>query len=221
MLQRKNPAAAAGYLYILGTVAGVLSVILIGPVLDEPLSLLSSPKAEIRLTLSALAVLTMGLALALIPAVLYPILKKSHPVLASGYLVFRGALETFTYLISVLGWFFLISLSRSGAEVSSGLQEIYPVLLDGEFINEITTIVFILGVVMFYFVLFEARLIPRWISGWGLISTLPYLAAGSLVMFGVFGHMSAADTLLRIPLAIQEMVLAVWLIVKGINLNST
>ena len=221
MLQRKNPTAAAGYLYILGTVAGVLSVILIGPVLDEPLSLLSSPKAEIRLTLSALAVLTMGLALALIPAVLYPILKKSHPVLASGYLVFRGALETFTYLISVLGWFFLISLSRSEAEVSSGLQEIYPVLLDGEFISEITTIVFVLGAVMFYFVLFEARLIPRWISGWGLISTLPYLAAGSLVMFGVFDHMSTADTLLRIPLAIQEMVLAVWLIVKGINLNST
>ena len=48
-----------------------------------------------------------------------------------------------------------------------------------------------------------------------LLSANPYLIAGFLVMFSLVGHMSTIDSLLRIPLGLQEMVLAVWLIFKG------
>ena len=58
---------------------------------------------------------------------------------------------------------------------------------------------------------------PRWLSGWGLIAALPYLAAGFLVLFGITEPMSTIDSLLQAPLGIQEMVLALWLIVKGFN----
>jgi hypothetical protein len=43
------------------------------------------------------------------------------------------------------------------------------------------------------------------------------LAAAFLVVFGVLEHFSTVDALLRIPLGLQEMVMAVWLIVKGFN----
>ena len=44
---------------------------------------------------------------------------------------------------------------------------------------------------------------------------MPYLAGGFLVMFGLTGHVSMADSLMRIPLGLQEMVLAVGLIGRG------
>ncbi|NDJ78440.1 MAG: DUF4386 family protein [Chloroflexi bacterium] len=82
-------------------------------------------------------------------------------------------------------------------------------------LGQVLTIVFILGALMFYYLLFRSKLVPRWISGWGLIAAAPYLAAGFLAIYGAFDHMPTPNALLRVPLGIQEMVLAIWLIVKG------
>ena len=70
---------------------------------------------------------------------------------------------------------------------------------------------------MFYAVLYRSRLVPRWISVWGLAALVPYLAAEFLAVFALLDPMSSTASLLYIPLAVQEMVLAVWLIVKGFN----
>jgi len=78
-------------------------------------------------------------------------------------------------------------------------------------INTILEIVFSLCALMIYYLFYQSKLIPRWLSVWGLIGAILYLAAGLFAMFSVdFGILLA-------PLALQEMVLAVWLIVKGFN----
>ena len=69
--------------------------------------------------LAALFVLLMGLALALVPIVLFPLLKKYNEVLALGYVVFRGALETALYIGLTIGWLVLIVLSLGVREVRS------------------------------------------------------------------------------------------------------
>ena len=84
-------------------------------------------------------------------------------------------------------------------------------------IGPVQTIVFCLGALIFYYLLYQTKLIPRWLSGWGLIAIIPYLAAGLLVLFGFFGPLSTSEIVLEFPLALQEMVMAVWLIVKGFN----
>jgi hypothetical protein len=38
-----------------------------------------------------------------------------------------------------------------------------------------------------------------------------------LSLFGLIGHLSTATVVLALPIAVQEMALAVWLIVKGFN----
>ena len=43
------------------------------------------------------------------------------------------------------------------------------------------------------------------------------MAAGILVLFGVIGSMSTGQVVLNLPIGVNEMVLAVWLIVKGFN----
>ncbi len=74
-----------------------------------------------------------------------------------------------------------------------------------------------LGALMYYWALYQSNLIPRWLSGWGLISAVLALGASVLVMFQFAGPMSTPHILLNLPIAAQEMVLAVWLIAKGFN----
>jgi Domain of unknown function (DUF4386) len=74
---------------------------------------------------------------------------------------------------------------------------------------------FCLSAVLLNYLLYRSRLVPRWIAGWALIAVLPYLADAFLVMFGVLNPFSAFHTILFAPLALNEMVLAVWLLTKG------
>jgi hypothetical protein len=74
-----------------------------------------------------------------------------------------------------------------------------------------TSIAFRLGALMFYYLFYQSRLIPRWLSTWGLAGAILYLLAPLLDMFGHgFGVLMA-------PQAVQEIVLAVWLITRGLH----
>jgi hypothetical protein len=81
----------------------------------------------------------------------------------------------------------------------------------------VALIPFGIGVFMYYVVLYRSRLVPRWLSGWGLVavvlSVVATLYAGFTQEFGF----TTVNNVLNIPMGIQEMVLAVWLIVKGFN----
>ena len=87
-------------------------------------------------------------------------------------------------------------------------------IAEGNQIRYCLTIVFSLGTLMF-FALYQSRLIPRWLSGWGFIGVVLNWAqtcchVGLHIVRGCeFGPIG--------PAAIQEMVFAVWLIVKGFN----
>jgi hypothetical protein len=84
-------------------------------------------------------------------------------------------------------------------------------------ISHVLTIVFILGALMFNYVLYQFKLVPRWLSGWGLLAEIPYFVSGVLGLFSLLSPMSSIQMVLVLPLALQEMVLAVWLIVKGFD----
>ncbi len=66
---------------------------------------------------------------------------------------------------------------------------------------------------MYYYVFYQSRLIPRWLSGAGIVAIISMLAACMLALFSdnaVTGYIPLA-----FPIFLQEMVLAVWLIVRG------
>jgi uncharacterized protein DUF4386 len=219
-------AILVGVLYIIGTVTGVLSIIFTKSVLDAPDYLVKISASGNQIVTGALLMLTMGLALAMVPIVIFPILKKHNETLALGYVVFRGGLETATYIAVAISWLLMLPLSQASVQArgpdASSFQLLGTLLLKAAEISSTTTeIVFPLGALMFYYLLFQSRLIPRWISGWGLIAVIPYLAAGLLHMFAVIDAMSAIQNVLVLPMAVQEMVMAVWMIVKGFNQDAT
>ena len=220
----RKTAILVGVLYILGTLAGILSLVFTGPILERPDYLTHVSTNPNQIVIGALFVLTMGLALAMIPVMMFPILKRYNEALAVGYIVFRGALETVTYLALVIGWLSLPLISQKYSKASAADASYFQslgdlVLTAHDQIGHVLTIVFILGALMYYYALFRAKLVPRWLSGWGLLAAVPYFISGMLGLFALLSPMSTLQMVLVLPLAVQEMVLAVWLIVKGFNLS--
>jgi hypothetical protein len=76
---------------------------------------------------------------------------------------------------------------------------------------------FCLGALMYYIIFYQTKLVPRWLSGWGLVGVALLAIAALLVMFGVIAPLSTSQVVLALPIAVQEMALAVWLIFKGFN----
>lgn len=201
-----------GVLYILGTVFGILSAVVTSAVSgsSDPLAAASG---QTELAIGALLILAMASVLAMIPVVAYPILSQVNQLLARGYVLFRSVLEAVTYVMTVVGWLLLVSLSAS-TDVPSVWGE---ALFDLEGAAVAGPVYFLTGAAMFYFILYRGRLVPRWLSIWGLVAILPSLVS---VFMGLFTDIdvstnSTMTVVLDLPIGLQEMVLAVWLIVKG------
>ena len=218
----RKTAIIVGVLYIIGTVSGILSAASSGPIREAAYlgSIAANPN---QIVVAALFVLLMGLALALVPILLFPLLRKYNEVLAIGYVVFRGALETVLYIGMTVSWLVLIVLSQAyvqaGAPAASYFQTMGTLLLAGhETLSTVLIIVFSLNALMLYTIFYQSQLIPRWISIWGFIAILLHLATAFLLLFGIV-ESSSMSTLMafNVLILVQEMVMAVWLIVKGFN----
>jgi hypothetical protein len=218
----RKTAVIVGVLYIIGTVSGILSMASSGPLREAGYlgSISANPN---QITLAALFILLMGLALALVPILLFPLLKKYHEVLALGYVVFRGALETALYIGMTISWLVLIVLGleyvKAGAPAASYFQTLGTVLLAGhEALSTVLIIVFSLNALMLYTMFYQSKLIPRWISIWGIIAILLHLTTAFLLMFSIVESTSSPVLMVfNLLILVQEMAMAVWLIVKGFN----
>ncbi|HHL33460.1 MAG TPA: DUF4386 family protein, partial [Desulfobulbaceae bacterium] len=67
---------------------------------------------------------------------------------------------------------------------------------------------------MIYYLLYQSKLIPRWLSAWGFLGGIQYFVASLSGMFGL------EIEVFLFPLAAQEMIMALWLIVKGFDENA-
>ena len=221
----RNTAVIVGVLFIIGTAAGVLSGVFTLPVLGAPDYLSEVAANESQIVSGALLVLVMGFPLAMVPVMMFPIFKKYNEPLALGAVVFRGALEAVTYIIIVISWLLLIPLSqefvKAGAPDASYYQVSGLLLTQAVYWTEhILALVFAIGATMLYWLFHKTKLIPRWLALWGFIGAILYFAAPIANMLDP-QHLPLALGVkwgyLMIPLAVQEMVFALWLIVKGFD----
>ena len=220
-------AVMAGALYLLGTVFGVLSVVIGGEVLvsitsGQPLtgvdvlSLVAGNSPQ--LTGGAFLTLMMGISLMAMTVFLYPIFRKDSEELALGMLLFRGALEGTAYFVSTLGVLTLVVLSSEYVATGAGsaaLQSVGNVLYQfRDFQGPVGSILFLIGATCLYISFYRTQLIPRWLTVWGLIGVIPYMAYALLHFF----HMdSGIGFYLQMVLAPQEIVMGLWLVIKGFN----
>jgi len=219
----RKTAVIVGILFIIGTVSGILSGVVTAPIMSGPTYPLNIASSQTQWILGTLLILLMGFPLAMIPVFLYPIFKKQNEVLALGSIVFRGVLEAVCYMGMVISNFLLLSVSQvyektTVSEIS--IQTLGSSLNStGIWTSLLLGLVFSIGGMMIYILFFQTRLVPRWLSGWGFIGAILYFIAH---IDGIFGSQQLPSFesglgFLMIPLAVQEMVFAVWMIVKGFN----
>jgi len=218
MNSTRKIAAITGVVFIIATVAGLLARALV----PDPTGadyLTSFAANANRVAAGVLLYLIGHFSCAGIAIVMYPVLKKWNAGLALGSVIFR-TIETVFYTVGVVCLLSLLTLSQQFTSAVSAdrtsLQAIGDLLLS---IHQQAALAgvfaFSLGAFMYYYLFFQSRLIPLWLSGWGIVAIILMLTACVLALFS--GNRITSYIPLAAPIALQEMVLAVWLIAKGFN----
>src|SRR5512140_3287190 len=160
----------------------------------------------------------MGISLVAMTVFLYPVLRKASKELAMGMVLFRGALEGIFYFLTTLNILTLVAVgseyTATGAD-SAVLQSIGKVLYQFENLKApVSSIIFLIGAMCIYLTFYRTRLIPRWLSVWGFIAVATSMASALLAFFHIDTSYGPYLEMVMFP---QEIVMAVWLIVKGFN----
>jgi hypothetical protein len=145
--------------------------------------------------------------------------------LAISYMGIR-LLESAFVVIATMSLLLMLTLGQgySDGTVSSADSQSMGALLVAlrEWSLLMGTLIFLgLGALTLNYLLYQGQLVPRWISVWGLLGGVGILVYGVMGLFGTNTTAFDATTLLAAPLAVQEMVFAIWLIVKGFNMPTT
>lgn len=221
----RKTALIVGALFIGATVAGLLSLVFSGPALDAPDNLANVFANENQVKIGALLEFTMAILIAGIPIWVYPLLRRHNEALAVGYVVARS-IEVVIFTIGVISLLTLLTLSqefvKAGEPEASHFQTIGASLMAlREWGGSVcSAIVFSISALMLNYVLYRSKLIPLWLSGWGLVGATLYLASGFLPLLG-HGSGSTTYVLMEAPLGVQEMIFALWLIIKGFNSSAS
>ena len=211
-------ARAAGTLFIAATIASLLSTGLLNPVFSGSDYLGKIAAHQDRIVAGSFFEIIAAFASAGIALSLYPVVRRHGEALALGSVGFR-LLEGGLYLVAAVGTLLMLQVGRdatAGSPVPSYLRTSGALLLTlRDQAGLIAVLAFYAGASMYYYVFFRARLIPQWLSGWGLAGTALGAVAGLLVLFRVTGYMSATQVALNLPIGVNEIVLAIWLLVRG------
>lgn len=212
-------ARVAGVLFICATAASLVDRALLSPVLGGSDYLAATFANQDRVVAGAFFQVVAGLTSAGIAMALYPVLRRHAEGLAIGSVALR-LLEGTMYIVGAVGALLLVALSQqlasAAATPSSAMTTSGALLLAlRDRASEIGILAFYLGGTMYYYIFLRTRLIPRWLSSWGILGTTLGLVAAVLVFSGALGLFSPLQIAMNLPIFLNEMVLAVWLIIKG------
>jgi hypothetical protein len=193
MKSTKKIAVIVGLLFLVSTLTFMIGSNLIQSFLiDETQN--KSP-----LILGVILEIICGVAVVGIGVLMFPILKLFNKRLALGYVLFRVIECT----IIIVGGIYLLYLLK--------LMWKYEMII---------FVFTALGGLIFSYLLFQSKLIPRYLSGLGIIGYSILVLGTMLDMFNLFNINEGAGMLLYLPGGLFELFLPIWLFIKGFNLSA-
>jgi len=171
------------------------TAVIVGVLMLVAYSVIGSGNPEAKV-LGMLLEAISGFAVIAIAVLMFPILKPYNKK-ASFWYVFLRIIEG--GLLVITGILFLSN--------NTSLLEIY----DG--IHAMHGYVFGIAALIFNYLLYQSKLIPRWLSVFGVIATSLLIIVNLLEVTGIVSELM----ILKFPIFLNEIVLAIWLIAKGFN----
>jgi hypothetical protein len=219
MNSTNRTARIVGALFLTAMVTSLLGAALIESILNAPDYLMNVSAKETQVVIGVLLELIDGTAVVGIAVMMFPIFKKDNEALALGYVAFR-IIEAVIIITGVISPLILIALSQeyltAGAPVASYFQTLGASFLTARayLVGRMLGIFFSLGALLFYYLLYRSKLVPRFISIWGFIAVALVLAWNLLEIFGI---RVSVGIILGLPIILNEIFLGIWLIAKGFN----
>ena len=217
--KNKQISRIAGVLIILGILTGILSIV--PSVESEKFLEEVFPNKNQVLTGAIfqffLVPIYVGFAL-----VLYQVLRNFNKSLSIGFVGFRFIAGTFQLIGMIILPIFILLSQKYLSGTSSDLTyyektgELLKLLRD--LINHLGVMLATgLGNLILYYIFFKGKYIPVWLSLWGVVGNTLIIIAGFLLLFQLIEVVSAEYGIMTIPLVLQEIVLAIWLINRGLD----
>ena len=218
---QRRTLRVVGALFVVATVASILGSLVLGSALDGQDYLIGLADRELSVEVAVLLFVLAATSAFATAVLLFPILRRHAEGLAAGYVGLR-TFENILYVAGAVSLLVMLSVSQDAALGRATATDV-PILgatLLAMHTWSVTmgTLIFAgLGGLTLNAVLYRAALVPRWLSGWGIVGAALLVGYG---VIGVFGGSIGTDSpfmLLAMPIAVEEMVFAGWLIVKGLD----
>lgn len=214
-MTERTTARVIGVLFIVASLAAIVGGALILPV-EDAATFADVTADSSSIVSGALVEFLMVWAVIGIAAMFYPVLARVHKGLALGYLGAR-IVEGMLLLAAAASALTVVGLSReaetAGAAVGQAESNLLLTIRDVTY-GAGSLVALGVGALVLYSLLYRSRIVPGWLSLWGLAGAALILVRGVIEIYDV-SLSGAVQAAFAAPIGINEMVLAVWLIVKG------
>lgn len=132
-------------------------------------------------------------------------------------------LEVVFILIGVVSMLVIVKLSQESVTVSG--PELLSIQVLANLLKTVYSWAFILGphfmlginTFIYSSIFYQTKILPRKLSFVGILGAVLIFLAAILELLGYIPHFSTPLVFLALPIAVYEMILAAWLLVKGFN----
>ncbi len=222
MNSNKKAASIVGVLFILAAVSAVIGLNLYDPILNGPDYLIKGSEHANQVILGALMELILVVSAVGTATTMFPLLRMYNETIALWHVCFRF-LEAIIITVGLISVLSLLTLSQEFA--AAEVQDPTSFHASGIILKAIHDWTFMLGplfmlginTLMYSYIFYKTKLVPRFISILGMTGATFVFVCALFVMFGVFPQVSFWGAVLAVPVAANEMILAVWLLIKGFN----
>jgi Domain of unknown function (DUF4386) len=215
----KNTARIVGALFLTAMVTSLVGGIWLESIISAPDYLTTVSANETQVIVGVLLELINCAAVVGIAVTLFPVLKQQSEALALGYVGIR-VVEAVILVIAVISPLALITVSQeyvaAGSSDASFFQTLGTLVVTARtyLTGLLTALFFGLGALLLYSSLYRSRLVPRFISVWGLIAVVALWAWN---LSEAFGMSISAGMVFGLPIILNEIFLGIWLIAQGFN----
>ena len=219
MNSTKKTARIVGILFLLVFITHILGTNIIETLTYAP-DYLTSIAVNKSMWVTALLIMfvccvgIIGIAIAI-----FPILRKYHLGVALAYLALR-MVESILFMITEIKVSSLLTLSEQYNKTNATLDPVFQVL--GTTLQESRTWSFEIGMLffctaafIFYFAFYKSKLLPRFLSIWGILGAIFAFVATLFRLYEI--EIPGLGIVLNLPIATNEIFLSFWLIFKGFN----